>query len=306
MATNTIAGCNLAQIAEESLPALQSLFAPIAGVVSDFSADIAQKGSSITTRYATKPTAVDLSSGYTSQNTTLTEKTVTLNTFYGFVYGFKDTERSMSSVRLNDLFIEPSLQGVGDKVFGDLWNLVTASNFATSTTITAANFDRDDLPDIGATLTATKFAPKSGRTVWMNPTYYASLLKTLNDAEVPGITSNKAEAVMPRVVNSLCVPQYRCSVRGCVQRSRSPHSERGAGSCQRHAAQSGAAISASDLFFHDELNARDPHGLFQRSRLLIKVLLIDLHGDSRQLAPLPGGDDQLFVYDLGAVALGAT
>ena len=145
MATNTIAGVNLAQIAEETLPHLQALFAPLAGVITDFSSDIAQEGASVTTRFATVPTAVDLSSGYTSQNTTLTAKTVTLDTFYGFVYGFKDVERSKSSLFLNDLFVSPALQAVGTKVFGDLWNLVVAANFSTSTTITAANFDRDDI-----------------------------------------------------------------------------------------------------------------------------------------------------------------
>lgn len=199
MATNTIAGVNLAQIAEESLPALQSLFAPLNGIVTDFSSDIAMEGGSVTTRYPTKPSAVDLSSGYTSQNTTLTAKTVTLDTFYGFVYGFKDAERSKSAVFLNDLFVQPSLQALGDKVFGDLWNLVLNANFATNTVITAANFDRDDLVDIGTTLTNTKKAPKTGRTVWAAPGHYGALVKTLNSAEIPGITEEKRERMVPRV-----------------------------------------------------------------------------------------------------------
>ena len=33
----------------------------------------------------------------------------------------------------------------------------------------------------------------------MNPTYYASLVKTLNSAEFPGLISDKAEAMVPRV-----------------------------------------------------------------------------------------------------------
>lgn len=199
MATNTIAGVNLAQIAEETLPHLQALFAPLNGVITDFSSDIAQEGASVTTRFATVPTAVDLSSGYTSQNTTLTAKTVTLDTFYGFVYGFKDAERSKSSIFLNDLFVQPALQALGTKVFGDLWNLVVAANFSTSSTIAAANFDRDDLVDLGTTLTNTKKAPKAGRTVWAAPGHYGALVKTLNSAEIPGITADKAEAMVPRV-----------------------------------------------------------------------------------------------------------
>jgi len=199
MATNTIAGVNLAQIAEETLPHLQALFAPLNGVITDFSSDIAQEGASVTTRFPTVPSAVDLSSGYTSQNTTLTAKTVTLDSFFGFVYGFGDAERSKSSIFLNDLFISPALQAVGTKVFGDIWNLVVSGNFATSTTITAANFDRDDIVDLGTSLTNTKKAPKAGRTIWAAPGHYGSIVKTLNSAEFPGMDSNKAEATAPRV-----------------------------------------------------------------------------------------------------------
>ena len=95
MATNTIAGANLAAIAEETLPHLTTCFAALAGVHTDLSANIASAGESVTTRVPTKAAAIDLSSGYTSQNTTLTAKTVTLNTFYGQVVGFKDAELSL-------------------------------------------------------------------------------------------------------------------------------------------------------------------------------------------------------------------
>jgi len=199
MATNTIAGVNLAQVAEESLPFLSDLFAPLNGIVTDFSNDIKENGGSVTTRFPTTPTAVDLSGGYTSQNTAMTARTVTLDKFFGFVYGFKDAERSKSAIHLNDLFIQPALQAVGVKVFGDLWDLVVAANFATSTTITAANFDRDDIVDLGTSLTNSKKAPKTGRTIWAAPGHYGSIVKTLNSAEFPGMDANKTERTAPRV-----------------------------------------------------------------------------------------------------------
>ena len=215
MATNTIAGVNLAQIAEESLPALTSMLQPLSALVTDFSSDVGSEGASVTTRYPTKPTAVDLSSGYTSQNTAMTAATITLDTFYGFVYGFKDVERSKSSIRLNDLFVEPSLNALGDKIFGDIWNLITAANFATATSaITAANFDRDGLIDLGQTLTETKKAPRTGRSVWMNPTYYGSLLKSLNSAEFPGQSDMKAEGMVPRVNKFDVYESDQCDANG--------------------------------------------------------------------------------------------
>ena len=203
---NTIAGANLAEIAQESLAGLSSLFAPLSALTTDFSADIQGAGESVTTRYPTKPTASDMSAGIktASAGVSMTSATVSLDTHYGFTYGFTDVERSKSSINLNNLFIEPALQALGDKVFGDVWNLITAANFATHEVITAANFDRDDLADLNADLTETKKAPQGGRSVFMNPTYYASLVKTLNNAEIPGITEEKREAIVPRVAKFDC------------------------------------------------------------------------------------------------------
>jgi hypothetical protein len=204
--SNSIAGANLAEIAQESLAGLSSLFAPLSALTTDFSADVQGAGESVTTRYPTKPTAADMSAGIktASQDVAMTSATVTLNQHYGFTYGFTDVERSKSSINLNALFIEPALQALGDKVFGDVWNLITAANFGTAEVITAANFDRDDLADLNATLTSTKKAPQAGRSVFMNPAYYASLVKTLNSAEIPGITEEKREALVPRVAKFDC------------------------------------------------------------------------------------------------------
>ena len=56
---NTIAGANLAEIAQESLNGLQSCFAPLSALTTDFSSDVRDAGESVTTRYPTKPTAAD-------------------------------------------------------------------------------------------------------------------------------------------------------------------------------------------------------------------------------------------------------
>src|SRR5882672_7186128 len=109
---NTVAGVNLAQIAQESLPALESAFLPLRAFSTDFSADIADRGASVTSRYPTIPTAQDLSGGYSRTDAVLTAITVNLDTFYGFVYGFNDLERSKSSIVLNDLFINPAISAL--------------------------------------------------------------------------------------------------------------------------------------------------------------------------------------------------
>ncbi|MCX8511856.1 MAG: hypothetical protein ORN83_08850 [Chthoniobacteraceae bacterium] len=197
--SNTIAGVNLAQIAQESLPALQVLFAPLSGISTDFSSDIADRGASVTTRYPVNVTAQDLSAGFDSTNVETVASTITLNQYPGFVYGFSDLERSKSSINLNDLFIQPAMQAVGTSMFGSLWNLVTAANFdATPLTSTAANFDRNDLADLRAQLNV-QGAPQQGRAVVLSPAYFASLLKSLNTAEFPGFIREKGEGFIPRV-----------------------------------------------------------------------------------------------------------
>jgi len=195
--SNTISGVNLNAVAMESLPALQNIFAPLASISTNFSSDISASGASVTTRYPVKPTAVDLSNGYGPQGVETVAKTITLTSFQGFPYGFNDLERSKSAIDLNQLFVEPALQATGAKVFGDLWNLVTSSNF-NSVGINAGNFDRNDLADLRAQLNLAG-APQQGRAVVLNPTYVASLVKSLNSAEFPGFIREKTEGFIPRV-----------------------------------------------------------------------------------------------------------
>lgn len=198
MPSNTIAGVNLAEIAMQSLPALQHLFAPLSSIATDFSADISARGESVTTRIPTRPTAIDLSSGYTAGDSAMTARTIQLNTFYGWVWSFSDLERSKSSILLNELFVQPALQALGAKVFGDLWNLVTVANFPTASAINSSAFTRNNLADLSATLTING-APQQNRSFLCNPTYYAALVKSMNAAEIPGFISEKAEGRVPRV-----------------------------------------------------------------------------------------------------------
>lgn len=199
---NTIAGANLAAIAEMSLQPLQSALLPLRAFTTDFSSDIASRGASVTTRYATNPTAQDLSSGYSRTDTTTTAITTTLDTYYGFVWGFDDLERSKSSINLNDLFIQPAAYALAKKVFGDVWNLVNDTNYpaatATELTVTAANFDRDDVADIAQQLT-TNGVSKLGRSLILAPGHYGALAKDLNAADSAGQSLTIGENVIPRL-----------------------------------------------------------------------------------------------------------
>ena len=194
-------GVFLAQIAQQSLPFLTNAFAPLRGITTDFSTDVASAGSSVTTRFATVPSVVDITSaGYAPVAGDTTARTISLDQHRGVTLGFTDIEVLQSSVNFRNLFLTPMLQALGADMFGQLWNLVTAANFAqTPLSSSAANFDRQDVIDLGVTLTQTLKAPKMGRSVIINPAYYGAISKTFISAEIPGITPFKAEGTVPRV-----------------------------------------------------------------------------------------------------------
>lgn len=194
-------GVFLAQIAQQSLPFLTNAFAPLRGITTDFSTDIAAAGASVTTRFATVPSVVDITAdGYAPVDGDTTARTINLDQHRGVTLGFTDIEVLQSSINFERLFLAPMVQSLGADMFGQLWNLVTAANFAqTPLSSSAANFDRQDVIDLGVTLTQTLKAPKMGRAVLLNPAYYGAVLKTFISAEFPGIPNYKAEGTIPRV-----------------------------------------------------------------------------------------------------------
>ena len=209
-------GVFLAQIAQQSLPFLTNAFAPLRGVTTDFSTDVASAGQSVTTRFATVPSVVNIASvGYTPADGNTTARTITLDQHQGVTLGFTDIDVLQSSINFERLFLAPMVQALGAKVFGDLWNLVTAANFAqTPLSSSAANFDRSDVIDLAQQLTSSAQAPKFGRAMILNPAYYGAVLKTFISAEIPTITEFKANNTVPRVSGFEVYESDLCDVNG--------------------------------------------------------------------------------------------
>lgn len=208
---NTIAGVNLAEIAQESLPALQSLFAPLNAISTDFSSDISQRGESVTTRIPTEVTAQDLSSGYTASDVGMTAKTINLDTFSGFVYAFNDVERSKSAINLGNLFLEPASNALATKVFGDLWNLITKANFA-DTEVVDTDLTRDDLVSLGSTLSANKI-PTTNRFALLNNAQYGNVMKSIGgSADLLGQQASYQERALPKIAGFDLYESNLCDV----------------------------------------------------------------------------------------------
>jgi hypothetical protein len=177
MPTNQLNGINLAQIAEQTLDYLSYEFAPLSALTRDFSEDIAQKGESITTRVPASVTAVDLSNGYTAQNSETTSKPISLSNYYGYVYGFSDAEVSKAGNFdwLKNIFMAPALEAVMSQMMTTLGNLVVTGTFTNTPIVkTSATFDADDLSTASASLSNQR-CPKNERAALLNPDFVAAL-----------------------------------------------------------------------------------------------------------------------------------
>ena len=159
--SNALTNVNLAKLAQESLPAAVETFAPLNAFTTDFSTAIATSGESIGTRYVDSLVGSDMVAGYAAaaEDVTYNAVTIPLDTWKGFTIGFTDLERSKAEFNLFDDFMVPGLEITGTLMMNTVWDLVTAANFAANTVVTAANYDRDIVADLGRRLDRTKEHP---------------------------------------------------------------------------------------------------------------------------------------------------
>lgn len=198
--TNTVAGVNLAHIAQLSLDALQAEAIPLSAFSTDFSSVIQSSGDTVTTRFPTLPTVQDMLSSRAVGNSAMTARTVTLNTNPGVVIGFTDLQRTFSDINLFELYIQPSINAVVDSVINSALTLVTNANYAQKSTVTAANFDADTVATLAQLLSTAK-VPRANRKLILKPTYFASLVKdnAIQNAAAAGGNGALTEHSFPRI-----------------------------------------------------------------------------------------------------------
>lgn len=174
--SNTLQNISMAEISQKSLETLVNALPALSVFSTDFSADIANAGESVTTHLAGQPTSAAITGGYAAaaQDASLTSRTVNMGTPEGFVIGFNDTEWSKSNINLMDRFIKPGINAVAAGMIAKVLNLVTAANFANAKTFTA-KFDSDALADLGEQLTTQKVGTERGAV--LKPALYTKLLK---------------------------------------------------------------------------------------------------------------------------------
>ena len=179
MATNSLAGYSIGQIADMSLEALLPAMKRLSWYTTDFSADIASDGSTVATRYPTALTSGALTTGLdtNAQNATTTAVTVTLGAVTGASIEFTEFEYSVASIDIMRVFVAPMVNAVVKGFQTTAMNLITAANFANAGfTGTAANFDSDDCADLAQILDSNNVT-EDNRALFLSPSYFNSVRK---------------------------------------------------------------------------------------------------------------------------------
>lgn len=178
MATNSIGGLSLQLVAEESLRTLVPQLQPLTKIaVTDFGSYVADRGTSVHTRYAGKFTAASYSraTGFVESNATSTDVNVTLSDQKHVTIGFTDAEvATLSFERLQKLFMAPLANAVVKSIFDQTLTLVDGT-FASGYNDTKANFNRIAVSNIAKSLTKANL-PQEGRAALVSPDAYQQLI----------------------------------------------------------------------------------------------------------------------------------
>lgn len=200
MNANSLGGTEITRIAQMTLDYLAVQMRPLSAFTTDFSAETAMPGKTITTRFVTQPSTADFSSSKAVADVTTTAKSITLDKYRGVSLGFTDLERTYTDVQMQDLFIRPSVTAIYEHIMASAFALVLNANYSSNVVSTAANTDADDIADYASTLSTAK-CPTTGRSLILSSAYYANLAKdnAIQAAYAYGGSEAIRENQVPRV-----------------------------------------------------------------------------------------------------------
>ena len=160
---NSFSGITAAEIAQLTLAGVVTKLPILNVIATDLSADIAQGGSSVSTRVATVATASLFSAGNAADSNSTAEYAITLNSdAVGVTVALTDYEVSTSKLAdLQRIFIGPVVNAITKKVNNDVLALVTGSIHSSSYSGSIANFDTDEISDSIADLELYSYTPEN-------------------------------------------------------------------------------------------------------------------------------------------------
>lgn len=175
---NAIGGLTLQLVAEESLRTLVPQLQPLTKIaVTDFGAYVAERGTTVHTRYAGKFTAENYAraTGFSTVDAVSTDVPVTLVDQKHVTIGFTDYEvATLSLDRLRRLFMAPMANAVVKSLFDQVLTKVDTS-FTAGYSGAGSGFNRIAVSNIAKSLTLANL-PQEGRCALVSPTAYQNLI----------------------------------------------------------------------------------------------------------------------------------
>jgi hypothetical protein len=179
--SNNIGGLTLQLVAEESLRTLVPELVPLTEIaVTDFGSYVAERGTTVHTRYADSFTATTFNeaNGFVPANAVSTDVAVTIADLKYVDVAFSDYEASTLSLeRLRRLFFAPMANAVQKSLFDDVLSKVTSANFANSAYSGAkSGFNRVAIANAATSLTKANL-PHKDRKLLISPDALGQLVQ---------------------------------------------------------------------------------------------------------------------------------
>ena len=169
-------------VGENALRIFQAALKPLSAFSTDFSDELGVRNQSIVVPLTANPTdAADKTAGsaYTIQDTTVSEKTVSLDSHKYLSWYVTDNDVSTSRfLSVKNVGIEKG-QNLAIDVFQDIASAWTNANFgAAAFTGAASTFDHDDVIDLQTTADTANWPEMDGqRHLLLTPSYYNAIFK---------------------------------------------------------------------------------------------------------------------------------
>ena len=164
-------------IAQSALEQFTSILAPLGAFSASFNDEAAQKGKTINIpTLSNTASATDFSGTYSAQDTTYGTTTITLDQHKFVTWHVTDTESSQSSAGELQRFGYQKGGDLAKAVFQDILGEVTNANYSSKITVTASDFDADEVADLREDGLDQNLYPDQCSLV-LNNAYFTSLLK---------------------------------------------------------------------------------------------------------------------------------
>ena len=207
---NTIGTTKGDLIAQQALTTLLARIPLLTQITTSFGASTANFNQRVVTHTVTAGSAssFNVATGYVPANRTQTDVPVTIDKHYYHAFAVNDQEASESTINLIERFAPTAAHALGKQIADDLFALVTAANYANSTTSAAGAFDRPKVVDISKAMN-DRNVMLDGRFMILAPGHYANLFKDTSIVSTDfGASGDAQSGMISSPVHGFAVSEY--------------------------------------------------------------------------------------------------